>query len=101
MKTSFDQLWNIQSKAVEPTLKQWIKLANKLSLEPINKFVKTIENHWRGIINSMTSFVTNAFAEGFNSIIQMIKSRARGYRNINNFINMAYLAGNDFKFKFH
>lgn len=101
VKTSFDQLWNIQSNAVEPTLKQWIKIATKLSLTPLNTFVKTIENHWVGVINSMTSFVTNAFAEGLNSVIQMIKSRARGYRNINSFINMAYLTGNDFKFNFH
>jgi transposase len=37
-------------------------------------------------------------AEGINSIIQLTKSRARGFRNVNNFISMIYMLGNDFKF---
>ena len=100
-KISFDQIWSIQPKAVEHTLNQWIELVDSLALAPLNSFVKTIKNHWKGVINSMTSSLTNAFAEGLNSILQMVKSRARGYRKINNFINMTYLVGNDFKYNFH
>jgi len=32
----------------------------------------------------MKSLVTNAVAEGLNSIFQLAKSRARGYKNIAN-----------------
>ena len=49
----------------------------------------------------MKSLFTNALAEGLNSIIQLAKYRARGYRNINNFINMIYFIGNYLKFDFH
>ena len=34
---------------------------------------------------------TNGILEGFNSLIQSAKAKARGYRTHKNFINMAYL----------
>ena len=34
--------------------------------------------------------ITNGILEGINSKIQLAKRRVRGYRNINNFINMIY-----------
>ncbi|WP_143214908.1 transposase, partial [Acidithiobacillus albertensis] len=33
----------------------------------------------------------NGILEGFNSLIQSAKAKARGYRTHKNFINMAYL----------
>ncbi|OFY83586.1 MAG: hypothetical protein A2275_00310 [Bacteroidetes bacterium RIFOXYA12_FULL_35_11] len=100
-KTTFDQLWVVQKNAVEPMLEQWLLMAHKLCLKPISDFVKTVINHKKGIINSMKSLVTNAVAEGLNSIFQLAKSRARGYKNIANFMNMIYFLGNEFKFSFH
>ncbi len=47
----------------------------------------------------MKTGLTNAVAEGINSIIQRTKSRARGFRNVNNFISTIYMLGNDFKFR--
>ncbi|MBE7567612.1 transposase, partial [Acidithiobacillus sp. HP-11] len=35
--------------------------------------------------------LSNGTLEGFNSLLQSAKSRARGYRTHKNFINMAYL----------
>lgn len=49
----------------------------------------------------MITGITNAAAEGLNSIVQMAKSRARGFRNMDNFKAMIYCLGNDFKFQFH
>ncbi len=49
----------------------------------------------------MVTGITNAVAEGINSVVQMAKSRARGFRNIENFKAMIYFLGNDFKFNFH
>lgn len=101
LKNGFDELWKIQNKAVEPLLTKWCDNALKLSLKPVDKFVKTIKNHWKGIINSITTHISNGFAEGFNGIAQLVKSRARGYRNPRNFINMIYFIGNKFIFNFH
>ncbi|TXD47382.1 MULTISPECIES: transposase, partial [unclassified Polaribacter] len=32
--------------------------------------------------------------EGLNSVMQLARSRARGFRNIDNFCNMIYFLGN-------
>ncbi|MCX6145772.1 MAG: transposase, partial [Candidatus Kapabacteria bacterium] len=38
--------------------------------------------------------------EGINSKIQLAKKRARGYRNIENFINMIYFISGKLKFDY-
>ena len=43
---------------------------------------------------------TNAILEGFNSKISLIKSRARGFRNMDNFKNMIYFCMGGFDFPF-
>ena len=98
LKAGFDQLWNVQPKAVEPLLETWMNKAKKTYLAPIKTFINTIKNNYTGVINSMKTGLTNAVTEGINSIIQLTKSRARGFRNVNNFINMIYMLGNNFKF---
>jgi transposase len=60
-----------------------------------------INRNYDGTINSMKTGITNACAEGLNSIVQMAKSRARGFRNVENFKAMVYCLGNDFNFQFH
>ncbi len=37
------------------------------------------------------SLISNGILEGFNSLLQSAKAKARGYRSQKNFINMAYL----------
>ena len=100
-RIEFDQLWNVQQNAVEPLLKQWMDRCESINLNPLNKFVNTIKSHYEGVIKAMKSLFTNALSEGLNSVFQLAKFRARGFRNIDNFINMIYFTGNDFKFKFH
>jgi len=94
VKKSFDQLWDVQSQAVEPLLGKWIQLALSLKLEPINKFVETVYSHYDGILQSIKTGITNAVSEGLNSVIQLARSRARGFRNIDNFKYMVYFIGN-------
>ena len=52
---------------------------------------KTIKNHWDGILNWFDSRLTAGLVEGFNSLLQAAKARARGYRTTTNLIVMAYL----------
>ena len=101
LKNGFDELWKVQDKAVSLLLDEWCNIAGNLLLSPVNKFIKTLKHHWEGVLNSIITQVTNAFAEGLNSIIQLVKSRARGFRNHDNFRNMIYLLGNDFILGFH
>jgi transposase len=44
--------------------------------------------------------MTNGIQEGINKKIQLAKRRARGYRNINNYINMIYLLCGKLKFDY-
>jgi transposase len=101
LKSEFDNIWNVQPLAVEATLKSWLERAKSVYLRPINYLIKTIQNNYQGIINSMKSNITNAVSEGINSKIQMAKSRARGFRNFENLKAIIYYLGNDFKFQFH
>ena len=65
----------------------------------MKKFAKMVKSHFDGIMRYFTSRLTTGALEGINSRIQEIKRRARGFRNINNFIAMIYLetAGLDLK----
>lgn len=101
MKTGFDTLWKVQPKAVEPLLQTWMQSAIGSALKPFSYLVNTLNNNYAGIVKSMKTGITNAAAEGLNSIVQMAKSRARGFRNVHNFMAMIYCLGNDFNFKFH
>ena len=42
--------------------------------------------------------ISTGLLEGFNSLIQAAKARARGYRTNRNIITMAYLIGGKLKF---
>ena len=48
-------------------------------------------NHWDGVLRWFESQITNGIPEGFNSLIQSARAKARGYRTHKNFTNMAHL----------
>ena len=52
---------------------------------------KTIKQHYEGIISWFDTKINNAILEGFNSIIQAAKARARGYRTFKNYRTIVYL----------
>ena len=61
-----------------------------LSLSAFQKFANTLRAHWSGIIHFVESNITNAILESINSKIQLDKRRARGFRNVKNYINIIY-----------
>ncbi len=61
-------------------LERWYFWATHSRLEPVNQAAKTIKCHWEGILNWFESRITIGILEGFNSLIQAAKARARGYR---------------------
>lgn len=60
-------------------------------LPHMKDFAKLLRNHYTDILNYFDLKYTNAILEGMNSIIQNIKRRARGFRNVNYFTTMIYL----------
>ena len=101
MKTGFDQLWQVHPNSAEPLLNNWLENTLKSGYEPFERFVKTVKNNFKGILKSIKTGINNAIAEGINSKIQMAKSRARRFRNMDNFKAMIYFLGNNFDFEFH
>lgn len=93
MKLTFQDIYrNIREpKAAEEAIKKWLSWAVRSRLDPIKGFAKMVKSHFAGIIRYFTSRLTSGAMEGINSRIQEIKRRARGFRNINNFIAMIYL----------
>ena len=79
----------------------WCDQVFEAGIEPFRKFVKTIKAHWFGIVAYFDKKVTNAVLEAINSKIQLAKKRARGYRNIENFINMIYFLCAKLNFEFY
>jgi len=59
-------------------------------IHPLIEFAKTVKAHWTVIVNNNKAKITTGVIEGISNKIQLAKRRARGYRNINNFINMIY-----------
>ncbi|SMP83323.1 Transposase, partial [Desulfonatronum zhilinae] len=60
-------------------------------LEPVRSALASFERHLPRIINRWHSLHTNARLEGFNGLFQAARARARGYRNVENFIMIVYL----------
>jgi transposase len=102
MKLVFQDIYRSikDPETAEIAIKKWLSWAVRSRLEPIKKFAKMVKNHWDGIMRYFTSRLTTGAMEGINSRIQEIKRRARGFKNIDNFISMIYLEAANLDFDF-
>jgi transposase len=101
LKVLFNDLWDMPNKeSAEAFLQQWCHEVESAKIPAFIKFAKTLRAHWSGIVHFVTSRITNGILEGINCKIQLAKRRARGYRNINNFINMIYFLCGKLKFDY-
>lgn len=93
MKLTFQDIYrHIREPLIaDRAIKKWLSWAVRSRLEPVKNFAKTVKRHYAGILRYFSSRLTSGAMEGINSRIQEIKRRARGFRNINNFISMIYL----------
>ncbi len=92
LSQQFDSFYEITDPATaEEYLRRWIVEVDTSGLEPVQKFARMLEDHWRGVIRWHHSRISNGLLEGLNSLIQAAKRRARGYRSNRNFIAMIYL----------
>jgi transposase len=85
----YHTIWDIQ--VADMAFKKWLSWATRSRLVPIKRFAKMFKSHYTGILQFFDSKLTAGLSEGINSRIQEIKRRAKGFRNINNFISMIYL----------
>jgi len=92
IRESFQSIYAAQSlDEFTSLLKRWYYWATHSRLAPIISAAKTIKSHWEGIINWMTSKINNGILEGFNSIVQAAKAKARGFKTFENFRIIIFL----------
>ena len=75
----------------EKVLKKLISWLNHSRLQPMKEVAKTLKKNKNEILNYFYYRVTNAIAEGINSLIQSAKRRARGFRTYEGYESMIYL----------
>ena len=97
LKIAFQDIYNTNySKEIaEGEFKEWMQWAVRSKLPEFKSAAKTIGSKLVGILNYFECKLTNAILEGTNSMIQSIKSRARGYKKIENFKAMIYLMNSE------
>lgn len=64
---------------------KWYSWAIRSRLDPIKKVARMMKERLENILTHLKERLTNALAEGINSMIQWIKYTARGFRNRENF----------------
>lgn len=101
LKELFAEFWTFKTKdEAGAFLSYWCDLAEESKIYPFIKAANTLKAHWSGLVNYAETNLNNGILEGINSKIQLAKKRARGYRNINNFINMIYFIAGKLKFDY-
>jgi transposase len=72
-------------------LTKWMSWARRSRLEPFKRLAQTLKTHLGGVVRGMLDGRSNAYVEAMNGLLQQTKAAARGFRNVENFIAVAYL----------
>jgi transposase len=66
-------------------LEEWKEVANSLGSTAMSNFIKTLDNWGEWILNYFDERASNGFAEGINNALKLLKRKAYGFRNFDNF----------------
>ncbi len=92
IREAFQQIYLCDNKeSFEPLLNKWYFWATHCRIPQIIEVAKTIKRHWKGVLNWANSRITNGILEGFNSIFQAAKAKARGYKKTETIKAIIYL----------
>jgi len=86
--------------AAEAFLKLWCAEVEEANIPAFMKFARTVKAHRSGIVHYVESHISNGILEGINNKVQLAKRRARGFRNIDNFINMIHFLCGKLKYDY-
>jgi transposase len=96
LKDEFEQFWLFEDiPHAEEFLDAWCKTAGRSRLGSIKRFVKTVQRHKQRLLPFVEHHLTNAVSEGLNRIIKIIKNRASGFRTLEAFSDLIFLALGD------
>jgi transposase len=98
LKLVFLEVFTQPQRAAAGYLRRWCQWAMRSRLPEMVRVARTIREHWDGVLRWFTSHISNGVLEGINSMIQAAKAKARGYRNVENLITIAYLLAGQLRF---
>ena len=92
LKNDFKILWE-QTDKLEASafLSYWADTMRNFKKKTLTTLANTLDKHHQRIINVIDTQITNAILEGFNSKIQTLKRKARGYKDAQNLMLMVKL----------
>jgi transposase len=86
IKEAFRYFWTyVRASWAKKYFDRWYFWATHSQMQPIINVARMIKKHLPTIITYFEHRITNAFAEGTNSVIQTLISNARGFRNFENY----------------
>lgn len=84
-------MWNYQAlEDAEEHFNSVISWCSRSRLQPFVKLGRTLKRHRDGILGYFKNYTTSAAIESVNGLLQLARSRARGYRTFRNFQAIAY-----------
>lgn len=88
LKEEFRKIFEEETRRAQAKVKleSWKKRVRKTGLKSLDGFLTTLDNWQEWILNYFSSDkITNGVVEGINNKLKLIKRRAYGYRNNDNF----------------
>jgi transposase len=86
LKESLRGLWKHRSRAAgERWWKRWYGWAMRARLTAVKNVAAMVKRHLPNVLTYFKHRITNAGSEAINTVVQMLKKRAFGYRNFQNF----------------
>lgn len=86
LKEDLRWLWSQRDQvAGKAFVKRWLRWAKRSGLRPVQKLASLVKSHLPNILTYFAHPITNAGSESVNAIIDKVKRRATGYRNVANF----------------
>lgn len=78
--------------SAQADLKHWLGWAKRSRLPSFMCLVRTIAEHFDGVVRGMLDKCSNAYVKAMNGLLQQVKRAARGFRTAKNFIAIAHLS---------
>lgn len=92
IREAFQQIYQAPTPELfDKLLRKWYFWATHSRIEPIKEAAYTIQRHWEGVVNWIDYKISNGILEGFNSIFQAAKNKARGYQRSDTIKAVIYL----------
>lgn len=85
-KEMFNHFWTLSgADSAARFFGRWFDEVTQSGLGPMRKVAHTIRRHLANVLTYFSCYITNAVSEGFNSKIQLLKAKARGFRSFENY----------------